>query len=118
MEELTRKECYQLARSIENRGMLKAMGWSRLDNNLPGNAGGDSEAPHQSKVISFVINNKDYCSTEVYTGVLFVRWDGSIELVGGNWSGEDVRIQLTDNPIIDDIFYKELGLPDLNYLKK
>lgn len=117
ISELTPKQRFQLARPIKNVGMLEATDWKRLVDLMPTTKETDCESAVITGRINFVINDPAYDNTEVYIGVLFMSWNGKIELVGCDWCGQEVRLDLADNPLLDDIYYKEIGLPKLNILE-
>ena len=104
--------------SIENRGMLKATGWTRLTDSLPDKRASDGENAVITKNINFIINNAEYDNTQVYNGLLFVSWDGEYTLMGSEWGGQDVNLDLAGTELIDDIYYKDINVAKLHVLER
>ena len=112
-----RKAESRRANKLRNEGMLIDRGWTRLSEKLPDNNSNDSEYLYASKQCLFIVN-KDGCSmgnTEAVLGIIFGEMGGSEELhlTCGGWAGDSGRLNLCEDYIQTDVFWKEIDTPNL-----
>jgi|TARA_R110000823_G_scaffold197959_1_gene329038 hypothetical protein len=105
-------ENYNTAACNRNIGRLDATGWVSFVDFPPPFFEGDQESYYITQEFVFIINNPKY-SGRIYIGYMINNWRGDMKIQANNALDEELYLDIKDNPLIDDIYYKVLNLPKL-----
>lgn len=101
---------------LRNEGMLFERGWERLSQKFPPKSTEDGESFYISHTCLFIINRDDYkqCCRDPKLGVIFAgKEEGELHLSYGAWYETYDHLNLYENEVQDDIFWKEIECPNL-----